>query len=252
MPRVIILILSSIICSGAFAQEQRLADHNTIGWFAYTGSLKIAPKLAIHTEYQWRRVEAVKNWQQGLARTGLNYSASKNVNIILGYAFAQTYAYGDYPAAFAFPEHRLFEQMIIKNPIGEIDLSHRFTLEQRFVGKVTRPDGIKNTDYSFLNRIRYRVRGEIPLHRKNAAVKPWSVILQDEVFIGWGRNIGTNVFDQNRIGLMLGYRLNKIIKFEGGYINQTLQQPNRVGNKPVYQYNHGFVLAANLNLDLTK
>jgi len=253
MTKYIFSIISFLlICNSSSAQDQRLSDYNSIGWFAYTGTVKITPKIAIHTEYQWRRVETVKNWQQGLLRTGLNYTASSNVNVIIGYANAQTYVYGDYPAAFAFPEHRVFEQVIIKNPLGSLDLAHRFTLEQRFVGKVTIPSGVKNTDYSFLNRIRYRVRGELPLHKKSEAKKRWSIIAQDEVFIGWGKNIGANIFDQNRIGLLLGYKLNKQIKMEAGYINQTLQQGRRVNDKAVFQYNNGFLVAANLNFDFVK
>lgn len=231
----------------AFPQEKRINDHNSVGWFVYTGTFKINPKIAIHTEYQWRRVDAVKNWQQGLLRTGINYAVRKDVNIIVGYAHAQTYSYGDYPAAFAFPEHRIFEQVIIKNPIGKTDLSHRFTLEQRLVGKVTKSNGIKTTSYSFLNRMRYRIRGEVPLYKKDL-----SLIIQDEVFIGWGKNIGANIFDQNRIGIMLGYKLNNAIKFEAGYINQTLQQASRVNNNPVFQNNNGFVIAANLSFNLFK
>lgn len=241
-----------LISNFSVAQEQRLADHNTIGWFAYTGTIKIKPKLAIHTEYQWRRVEAVKNWQQGLFRTGLNFTVRKDVNIIVGYAFADTYVYGDYPAAFRFPEHRIFEQVLIKNPIGSVDLSHRFMLEQRFVGKVSMTGNNKNTDYAFLNRMRYRVRGEVPLHKKTATKKSWSIIAQDEIFIGWGKNMGTNIFDQNRIGLLIGYKMNKTIKLEAGYINQTLQQARRINDKAVYQYNNGFLLAANFNLDFVK
>ena len=252
MLKTIFISLFILISQLSFAQEQRLADHNSIGWFVFTGSIKIKSKIAVHTEYQWRRAETVKNWQQGLFRTGINYTAGKNVNIIAGYAFAQTYVYGDYPAAFAFPEHRIFEQVIVKNPIGSLDLSHRFMLEQRFVGKVAMPNAVKHTDYSFLNRIRYRVRGELPLHRKTAVKKPWSIIAQDEIFIGWGKNAGANIFDQNRIGLLLGYKLNKTIKLEAGYINQTLQQAGRINSQPVYQYNNGFMLAANLNLNMIK
>lgn len=252
MKTIITAVSFLFVSNFSFAQEQRLADHNTIGWFAYTGSIKIKPKLSIHTEYQWRRVEAVKNWQQGLFRTGLNYAVRKDVNIIVGYAFAQTYVYGDYPPAFAFPEHRIFEQVIIKNPVGSLDLSHRFTLEQRFIGRVTMPNGNKNTDYSFLNRIRYRLRAELPLHKKTAAKKPWSIIAQDEVFIGWGKNIGANIFDQNRIGLLIGYKINKTVKLEAGYINQTVQQARRINDKAVYQYNNGFLLAANFNLNIVK
>ena len=246
---IIVLLLHA---GPSYAQEQRLTDNNSIGWFVYTGTFKIKPKVAIHTEYQWRRVDGVKNWQQGLFRTGINYAIRKDVSLNAGYAFAQTYAYGDYPAAFAFPEHRIFEQAVIKNPVGSIDLSHRFTLEQRFVGRVTMPNGIKNTGYVFLNRMRYRIRGEIPLHKKEAVKKPWSIIAQDEVFIGWGKNIGVNIFDQNRLAVLVGYKLNKTIKFEAGFLNQIVQQGKRVNDKSVFQYNNGFMLATHVSLSSLK
>ncbi len=234
------------------AQEQRLNDNNSIGWLAYTGNFKISPKLSIHTEYQWRRTDGLKHWQQGLFRTGVNYAITKDVSINAGYAFAETFIYGDYPANFAFPEHRLYEQVIIKNPIGKLDLNHRFTLEQRFVGRVTALNNVKSTEYIYLNRMRYRVRAEVPLTKGNAGKNIWSAIAQDEIFIGWGNKIGTNIFDQNRIGLLLGYRINKQIKLEAGYINQTLLQARRVNDKPVYQHNNGFLLASNLSFDFTK
>lgn len=250
--KTLLLFISACICYPVFSQETRLASYNTIGWFAYTGAFKIKPKLTIHTEYQWRRADAVKNWQQGLFRTGINYAVKKDVSVNAGYAFAETFPYGDYPAAFAFPEHRIFEQVVIKNPLGALDLSHRFTLEQRFVGSVTNTNGVKNTKYNFLNRIRYRLRGEIPLHKKTTAKKNWSITVQDEIFIGWGKNIGVNIFDQNRLGILLGYKLNKQVKLEAGYLNQPLQQARLVNNKAVYQYNHGFLLAANFNIDFTR
>ena len=224
----------------SFSQEQRLADHNSIGWLAYTGTFKINSKIALHTEYQWRRTDRIKNWQQSLIRTGVNYALRKDVSINVGYAFAETFPYGDYPAAYAFPEHRIYEQVVIKNPIGSVDVSHRFTLEQRFVGKVVMHNVEKHTDYVFLNIVRYRVRTEVPL-KKNVVNNSWSVILQDEVFIGWGKNIGANVFDQNRLAVLLGYRLNQQIKFEAGYLNQVLQQGKRINDKAVFQYNNGFL-----------
>jgi len=252
IPSSFFLFIAAFISYPAFSQEARLATHNTLGWFVYTGAFKIKPKLTIHTEYQCRRVDGVRNWQQGLARTSLNYAIRKDVSLNAGYAFAETFPYGDYPAAFAFPEHRIFEQVVVKNPLGALDLLHRFTLEQRFVGSVTNTNGVKNTKYIFLNRIRYRLRGEIPLHKKAALKKNWSIIVQDEIFIGWGKNIGANVFDQNRIGILLGYKLNKQVKLEAGYLNQTLQQARRVNDKAVFQYNNGFLLAANFNIVFTR
>jgi hypothetical protein len=230
----------------SFSQEQRMADHNTIGWLVYTGTFKIKPKLSIHTEYQWRRVNAIKDWQQGLLRTGMNYAIHKDLSLNAGYAFAKTFPYGDYPNANAFPEHRIFEQVVLKQAINKIEFSHRFTLEQRFVGKVVLVNNEKNIDWNYLNRIRYRLRTEIPIDKKQKTENKWRIILQDELFIGWGKNIGANIFDQNRIALLLGYKLNKNIKLEAGYLNQILQQGKRINDKSVFQYNNGFMLATHL------
>ena len=38
----------------------------------------------------------------------------------------------------------------------------------------------------------------------------------DEIFIGDGKNLGVNIFGQNRIFLLLGYKLNKNLSIEGG------------------------------------
>lgn len=253
MPKsVIVLILFTVLSNHSFSQQQRLADHNTIGWLVYTGTFRIKPKVAIHTEYQWRRVDEIKNWQQSLFRTGINYALRKDVSLNAGYAFAETFPYGDYPVAIAFPEHRIYEQVVIKNPVGKIEISHRFTLEQRFVGKVLMQNGERHTDYIFLNRMRYRLRTEAPLKTKAVNKSNWTVIFQDEVFIGWGKNIGANVFDQNRLAVLLGYKLNQNIKFEAGYLNQILQQGKRINDKAVFQYNNGFILAAHLSFDFVK
>lgn len=240
------VLLMMIFPKFCLSQEQRLADKNTIGWFVYTGTFKIKPKLAIHTEYQWRRVNTVKNWQQSLFRTGINYAIHKDVSVNTGYAFAETFPYGDYPNANPFPEHRIFEQVVLKHAINKIELSHRFTLEQRFVGRIVLVNNEKNIDWNYLNRMRYRLRTEIPIGKKQKSENKWRIILQDELFIGWGKNIGTNVFDQNRVTILLGYKLNKNIKFEGGYINQVLQQGKRVNDKVVFQYNNGFMFATHL------
>lgn len=236
----------------SYSQEQRLTDHNTIAWLVYTGTFNIRPKLAIYTEYQWRRVDGFRNWQQGLLRGGINFALRKDITLNAGYAFAETFPYGDYAASIDFPEHRIFEQVVIKNPIGKVEISHRFTLEQRFVGRVTMDNARKLIDWFYLNRMRYRIKTEIPISNKGSDKKRWSLIFQDEIFIGWGENIGTNVFDQNRLALLVGYKLNQQVKLEAGYLSQILQQGKRVNDKPVFQYNRGFMIASHLSFDLVK
>lgn len=240
------LVLTGI-GGNSYSQEQRITDNNSIGWLAYTGTFKISPKIALHTEYQWRRVEGLKNPQQSLLRTGVNYALRKDVSLNVGYAFAETHPYGDYPNANAFSEHRMYEQIVLKNPIGKVDVSHRFTLEQRFIEKFLIQNGETRTDWVFLNRMRYRLRTEIPVYKKSL-----SIILLDEVFVGFGKNVGANVFDQNRLAALLGYKVNENIKIEAGYLSQILQQGKRVNDKSVFQYNNGFMLSTHLSFDAGK
>jgi hypothetical protein len=248
---IFFLILTGI-GAVSYSQEQRITDNNSIGWLAYTGSLKVHPKIALHTEYQWRRVDGLKSRQQSLLRVGVNYAVRKEVSLNAGYAFAETDPYGDYPNASAFSEHRIFEQIVLKNPIGKVDVSHRFTLEQRFIEKFSTLNGVTDTDWVFLNRIRYRIRTEIPVYKNSADNNSWSIILQDEVFVGFGKNVGTNVFDQNRLATLIGYKLNKNVKIEVGYLSQILQQGKRVNEKSVFQYNNGFMISTHLSFDAIK
>lgn len=240
------------LCSYSYSQEQRITDHNTIGWLAYSGSLKIHPKIAVLTEFQWRREDGFKNKQQNLLRTAVSYAVRKDLSLNIGYAFAETYPYGDYPNANAFSEHRVFEQIVLKNPIGKVEVAHRFTLEQRFLEKFLIQNGERNTDWVFLNRLRYRLRVEIPIAKSLSDNNRWSLALMDEVFVGFGKNVGANVFDQNRLAALIGYKVNKNLKIEAGYLSQILQQGKKVNDKSVFQYNNGFMLTTHLSFDAVK
>jgi hypothetical protein len=68
--------------------------------------------------------------------------------------------------------------------------------------------------------------------------------------IGFGQNVGQNIFDQNRLGLLLGYRFNKQVRIEGGYFNQILQLGYRekITGQNIIQHNTGFIINAFWNL----
>ena len=88
-------------------------------------------------------------------------------------------------------------------------------------------------------------RIQCPLRRIH---KNLYLTLSDEVFIGFGKNVGLNVFDQNRLYGLLGMNLNKFVQVEMGVLNQILQQGKAVNSKPVFQYNTGPVLGCNVKL----
>ena len=73
-------------------------------------------------------------------------------------------------------------------------------------------------------------------------------IAANEVFIGAGKNLGANIFDQNRMQLMLGTKLSDKFSLEAGYLNQTVMQGRRVNDMTIMQHNNGISLAAIINL----
>ena len=246
------LLLCSLVSS---AQNTRITDKNSIGWFNNFTTIKFSKKWSGHLEYQWRRENIVTDWQQSLFRTGVNYQVNNKLTLRLGYAWIETFPYGDIPLQAAgkrFPEHRAFQMATITDNVNRIEMSHRFMLEQRWVGRYTNMALNKPDDFLFLNRIRYMYRMQMPIGKKKIEDKTPYAAIYDEMFIGFGKNVNENVFDQNRLAILLGYRFNKKFRMEGGFLQQIVQLGREVNNRNVFQYNNGIILNSYFNFDLSK
>lgn len=207
----------------------RVSDHNSHAWYMYFGDHKVSGNWGVHLEGQWRRSDLGVNWQQLLLRPGVNYHASRNTMFTLGYGYVRTYPYGDYPAPGAFPEHRIYQQALMRQPVGRATLQHRYRLEQRWIGVINTPDRSPQlAHWRPQDRFRYMLRGDIPVTGR------WSAAAYNELFVNFGRNLGPNVFDQNRAYVAVGYNTGKLGRLEVGYMNQILAQRNG----RVFEFNH--------------
>lgn len=241
-----LLLLCLVSISYCSLAQSRLSDHNVIGWLALNIDPKISDKWSAHIEYQLRREQFVVGWQQSLLRLGLDYKISPQVSVLAGYAWIVTPPYGTLFASSVrkpFSEHRIYEQLVTTSNLGRVKLMHRLRLEQRFNGKYSSMEDDKQ-EYKFTNRVRYMPRVDIPLDKNNKAYAAFF----DEIFIGFGENVGQNVFDQNRIGIMLGYNVSKAFRLEGGYLNQTVQFGRQIDGRNVFQYNDGVLVTGYLKL----
>lgn len=250
---IAVFIFSSI--NTAYSQNSRISDNNNIGWFNFFGTLKLNSKWGIHTEYQWRRDNLVTEWQQSLLRLGINYQLNPKLQLRTGYALIETFPYGEIPIngmGKDFTEHRVFEMITLTDKISIVDVSHRFMLEQRWIGRYSNPNLNKEDDFVYLNRLRYMIRFQIPLKGKEIKDKTPYLAIYDEMFVGFGKNVNENIFDQNRLGILIGYRINSDIRIEGGYLNQIVQLGREVNGSNVFQYNNGLIINANVTLDLSK
>lgn len=244
------ITLFLLCCFGLANAQNRITDKNNIGWFAYNGTFQVSDKFGIHTEYQWRRDDYVENWQQSLLRVGVNYKLLPEAQLRIGYAWAETFAYGDIPLnglGKDFTEHRTFEMVTLNSKLSKLEVAHRLMLEQRWVGRYSSADLNSEDSYVYSNRARYMLRLQLPLKQNG----PY-VAIYDELFCSFGNNVGENIFDQNRFGAIVGYPFSKNFRIEGGYLNQIVQLGREIEGKNVFQKNNGFIVSGIFNFDLRK
>lgn len=246
---IALLIHTSLTC---FGQYPRLNDHNVVSWFVYTGDHKLTKHWAIHTEYQWRRVNGLHQPQQNLARVGLVRTLTDRVQVSMGYTNFQSFRYGDHPDVKGRPEpeHRLYQDITLSDKLGRVGLEHRVRLEQRLLGNRDATGQGSVQDWEYQNRIRYQLSATFPLRGSTLDDGEFYVNAFDELFIGFGRNVEENVFNQNRLSAGLGYQLLDGAKIELNYLYQLRQhaEADPVANRSVVEINHGFRL--NLQYDI--
>jgi len=196
-----LLFLCSLITFGQGLVEEE--DEDALGsWFMYFGKHRVADKWSIHTEAQYRTYEFGNNFNQLLLRTGINYDISEKVMVTLGYGNITTDGtFIDVDDEKNSNENRIYQQLVIRNNFGKLNLSHRYRLEQRFIdnnvtGNVTQ------------HRARYFLKATYPIGEK------WYLAAYDEIFI----NLQEPLFGQNRLYGAIGHKLNDNIKIEVGYL----------------------------------
>ena len=236
---------------------QRLSDRNAIGWYTYNGNHNVGKNWAVHTEYQWRRIDLIQGWQQSLARLGLVRNVSDRVKVSGGYTYFTTFPYGRYPQAergVPYSEHRLYEDIQLKDTYRRLELTHRFRLEQRWLAQLSESDPRQVSTWAYQNRIRYQIAGKLALQGATVDDNEWYVNFFDELFIGFGPNVNQNIYNQNRISGGLGYQFSDKFSVELNYLNQIVQHadPEPISQLPVFEYNNGFRLNVNYDLDFTK
>lgn len=231
------IFMLTFVVFGLIGHAQTTIDDQLHGWVVYQGNHKLNEQWDLHTEYQWRRADGFADWQQSLARVGLDYKLNPNCTVTGGYAWVVSYPYGSQPIANRTNENRVWQQVILKQPIGNLQVQHRYRLEQRWI------------DTQFKQRIRYRAQCIIPLQKNYLENgKGLFMNVNDEVFLGFGKDIGKNILDQNRFIVALGYKFNPNFNFQMGYLNQFVVKSNGIQ----MERNHTLWTSIVYNIDFSK
>lgn len=255
MKHLFIILSILLVFKNNFAQKT--ISNQQHAWITYQGNHKLSSKWGLHTEYQWRRSDYFQDWQQSLARIGLDYHFHSNAFLSAGYGNIITFQYGNMPVNHSFNEHRIWEQFTQTSTVGRISLQHRYRLEQRFLENYVKSGSdIVRSGTLFRNRIRYRALAYIPLNNSSMTDKTLFININDEVFLGFGQGIGTNILDQNRLQIALGWKFNASCMIQAGYLNQYVVKNAKVSaiNSVLDQAenNHTITIGLTYNFDFTK
>lgn len=233
------LFIATSLDGDAYGQSQ------FTGWLASFNTFKTGQKTSIHADVQWRSSDEFKHTQTLLLRSGLNVHLTKQLIVTGGYAYVHNRRTMGAVSGYA-PEHRTWEQLIYNHKIKSIAVSHRFRLEQRFMSKsVVVNNELENDGSLYANRLRYFIRNILPLQQQKTFTKGLFAALQNEVFVNIGNtaNVNGKFFDQNRLYLAMGYRLNPSFDLETGYLNQYIN-----GRNDAFTNNHVWQVAGYLRL----
>jgi hypothetical protein len=216
------ILLLFTVASTTHAQTQ------FTGWVASFNTVKLNKKFSIHFDGQFRSSDQLQHMQTLLLRPGLNYHIKKNIIATAGYGYIHNRRIVSGVSGYA-PEHRIFEQLIVNHKLAYTTLSHRFRLEQRFIGKsIPRGNDLHNQGNTYANRFRYFFRTLLPIAIAGEFRKGPFFALQNEVFMNIGDKSAVNgeFFDQNRAYGALGYRFSTRFDAEVGYLNQYINGRN--------------------------
>lgn len=203
MNKIIAVLAFCIVSSFGFSQESSIGN-----WWIYFGNKKINNKFNWHHEVQYRNYNFIGDLEQLLLRTGIGYNLTeKNNNLLMGYGFIRSENYFSVftDDKFVVNEHRVYQQFITKQSFGRVKIQHRYRLEERWV-----------EDQDFKLRFRYFLALNIPLNHNDMVDNTVYLSGYNELFI----NHQNNIFDRNRLYGGVGYKLNSLVRFELGYMNQ--------------------------------
>lgn len=212
-------LLLFILILSATTHAQETGEDKFGAWYMYFGTNKISDNLSIHTEAQFRYYETTSNFNQLLLRTGLNYHINADAIVTLGYGYIDTDpTFEEMPLQDDFfmgneiLEHRIFEQLILKNKLWEFLIEHRYRLEQRFIDNKSFSNNGRDTQH----RARYRLQATLPL------TDTFFLNFYDEIFI----NLQDNAFGQNRLYAALGIHITENSSMQLGYLKNHFNSGN--------------------------
>lgn len=197
------------------------------GWLNLTHTQKLSPKFDLVTDVQFRSANNLDYLSTLLLRSALSYNISKQHSVGFGYGNITDWEMLNEEKVSKM-EHRVFQQYIYKNTIQNVRLNLRARLEQRNFDKTDK----------FSQRMRLQAAAVIPLIADKAFNKGMYSLLQSEIMFNVQNkeNVNGSFYDQHRPFVALGYRFNKNVDAELGYLRWQQRKTSGDQERDIIQF----------------
>jgi hypothetical protein len=197
------VILAIVFCASAISAKAQ-TDKDLGTWFVANAEYEFAKNFIGYVELQVRTQKPFHKVFYGEIKGGVNYRINKNFSTLLGFGDYRTYDWKDLEAGVKTNELRLWEQLVISQPLDRLKFEHRFRAEQAWLNK------------KYRNRFRYRISLIIPLNKPKVERNTVFISLSDEIFL-------TNkapYFMRNRAYAGIGFQATDFLTVQTGYVHQ--------------------------------
>ena len=244
MKRIVTIILMFVFCQPVFAQTKTTTSVQQV-WLGYFNQTRLTDRFGIWFDGQLRtKDDFFDDLSVSIIRPGLTYYVNDGLKLTAGYAYVTQYPQDNFKESR--PENRFWQQVQWHTKYGKNRTMQWFRLEERYRRKIA-SDSTLASGNNFNYRVRYNFLWQVPF---SGVLKPgsFSLILNDEVHVAFGKEVVYNYFDQNRFFAGVAYNVNATDNIQFGYLN--VFQQLAAGNK--YRSIHGARLFYFHNLDLRK
>lgn len=241
-----IIFLFLFAGSNAFSQapEKNIRTREQL-WLSYLNQIRFSEKWGAWVDVHYRMTDNFADRpMQFLFRPAVIYFITDNLRFNAGYTLIKHYPAKGFNATRT--EHRPWQQIWWNQKYTGFSLLQYLRLEQRFTQSVISDQLQDGYVYSF--RVRYSFSFFVPFKGKEIVAKTPFAALTNEVFLGFGKNVVYNTFDQNRLFLAVGYQFTPQLNAQLGYMHLYQQEASGYN----YLSAHAIRLSVFQTLDLRK
>ncbi len=236
-------VLLGLLMIGGHIRSQEVTDGNLNTWFLLLNHFKISDKFTITNELHERTGSFLSDQGQVLIRPSIDLNLNAQTDISLGYTFINMQSYEPYYLPISRNEHNIWEQVLLKFDVGNVQVQNRIRQEHRWVEHIesTGIDKFEINGTDFQNRFRYRFTVNFDLIKMKRDGQALFFSGFDEIWINQSDNLMPSSMARNWLYLGLGYRFDKSANIQLGFMNQY----DKVGD-------NDFISSAILQLTLVK